>query len=660
MSVRALVTVAVAALAFVAALLWLQDTFAVVGALVLVPVALLVVVAAAGYGLLLIRVLRIDAGSDAAWIAVPLGVVVMGHVQALCAALDQFNFVTSLAVVAVGCGLALAHRRWIAESRPLAASPASSSAPSSASSPSSRAWPWALASSPFVLLVVGFCCAPPTYYDALVYHLGLVDQYIARGGSVLSSHFKYAQMPLTSELTSSTALVLTDSHEAMSLVLACLFVVLVVGGAATAARLFGAHAAGPAALVFASMPIIGFLAPATKCDLNLALLFLVALRALAPGRADARLFFLALGMTLATKFTAILIAFPLALVALLLPSVRRAWFGAPRARRDLVVGLLAGAAMGAPVYLRNLVLFHNPTMPFGSSWFGGPAWIATADANVAADAYRASSLGDVVTLLQGAFFSPYSFSNDVLGPATIAALFAPLVAWLVPSTRKPVIVVACALVATLPVWLLSHALPRYNPVLWVAVALLAAVVVAEAMRTRAWPVVAALVAACALACASWSLRANDALLRNPSRYLVGVEERDAFLTRVHDGIPAYRAAAAEGLPVRCLFIATGEPRLAYLRVPAVLSEVYMQPPVIAVLSSADPLAALRRTGATHVLVDDRAAASYAKRRWTLDEARLAELTSSMRVVWQNEHTRLLEVPSPVEGECNFDEARVRF
>src|SRR6188472_3000755 len=78
-------TLAVVALALVAGIvLVLPDAWrdlAGVEGLVYLVLAALVLLACTGVGLGFLRLLRIDAGEDAAWIAVPIGTALVGHAQ---------------------------------------------------------------------------------------------------------------------------------------------------------------------------------------------------------------------------------------------------------------------------------------------------------------------------------------------------------------------------------------------------------------------------------------------------------------------------------------------------------------------------------------------------------------------------------------------------
>lgn len=640
--------------------------FAAIEGFVFLPAALLVVAACAGLGLALLRVLRIDVGEDAAWIGVALGAGVLGHVQLAIAHIGWFGRASSLVVVALGlvllatCARALRDATW-----PFA--------------PTRAGRAWAAACTPFVVAALVSCAAPPSFYDALVYHVGLVEQLIVRAdaglAAVVTQHDMFTAMPLASEFAAGTAFAIDGAPEAMGLVHALWFVVLVVASAAVAHEAFGAASAGPAAFVVASMPLPLFLAVADKPDVLHALLFLVAMRCAVRGaredRLDPKLLFVALGLACATKLSALPIGAAVVVALVALPSTRRAMFAAgPRA---VGVAALLGAALACPPYVRNLVALGNPVYPFASSTFGGPPWLAHTSTLLNGDAIRARSLIDVGALVVKPFFGSDAFANEAIGPLALFALLAPLAFVGAARARRVAApgVLLALMGATLVPWLLTHALPRYAPVLWLGLALLAGAAIAALVATPVvrWLAVV-VIAVLAVVNASWSLRANDALLRQPTRYLVGAEERDEFVARALDLAPAYRAAASAPhlppestttmaeAPKRCVFLATGEPRIAYLRVPAVLGEAYTQPPLVAVLEGAngvdDVVARIRATGATHVLVDDRAPSLYARRGWQVNVALLAELMRALPATWNDGSGHvLLEVPAPVWGNCSL-------
>lgn len=647
--------------------------FAAIEGLVYLPAAMLVVAACAGAGLALLRALRIDCGEDAAWIAAAIGAGVVGHVQLALAHMGLFGRASSFVVVALGlvllamCARPLRDATWpFPTTRDGAA--------------------WTAACAPFVVAALVLCAAPPSFYDALVYHVGLIEQLIVRGeaglSAVVTQHDMFTAMPFASELAAGTAFAIDTSPEAMGLVHALWFAILVVGTASVARDAFGASSAGPAAFVVASMPLPLFLAAADKPDVLHALLFLVAIRCVVRAVArterierierrdrleaiDARLLFLALGLACATKLSALPMGAAVVAAVLVLPTTRRALFAAgPRA---IGVGVILGAAFASPPYLRNLIALGNPVYPFASSIFGGPSWLAQTSTLLNGDAIRAHSIADVGALVVKPFFGSDAFANEAVGPLALFALLAPL-AFVGGATRerRVSVVLLTLIAATLVPWLLTHALPRYAPVLWLGVALLAGAAIAALTATPVvrWLAVV-VIAVLAAVNASWSLRANEVLLRGPSRNLVGAEERGDTITRVLDLAPAYRAAASAphldgtaSSSKRCVFLATGEPRIAYLHVPAVLGESYTQPPLVAVLEGAtgvdDVVARIRATGATHVLVDDRAPSLYARRGWAVNTALLGELLRTLPATWNDGSGHvLLEVPAPVWRNCSL-------
>lgn len=627
---------------------WAWGALAAVEGLAFLPVALAVLAASAGFGVSALRALgaRPVLEGDAAWMVVPLGAGLLGHLQLALAHAQLFGRASSMALLLLGLGLLLLEWRRADGLRP-ALPPLGAG--------------WAFACAPFLVAVLFLCALPPTGYDALTYHTGLIHQWLARGGAFTSMHVGSSAMPLGAEYAAGTAFAIGGLPEAMGLVFALWLATLAVGAASAARAFFGPTAAGPAAFAAVSAPIATFLTAASKPDLLVTLLFLVALqaaRALWDDDANAerrgsawRVVALALGLAASCKLTALPMILVFALALLAVPATRRS-LRADVAR--LSVPVLVFLAAAAPPYLRNALALGNPVFPFAASLFGGPPWLAHTLQVLNGDAHRAGSLAEVGALVWRAFTATDGTTNEVLGGILLMAVLAPL---LLGATRS-VQWLGAALLLSLPPWLLSHALPRYDPYLWVCSALLAGAALARLWETRVRWLLVLLLPALALVHASWSLRANELLLRGPSRLLVGAEDREQYLARAIELYPGLRAAtaAARARPDGCVFLATGDPRIAHLDAPAVLSEVYVQPALVAVAEGTrdveEVIQRIRETGATHVLLGKNAARLMAKRGWSLPP-HAAQLVDRLPHLAEDTHTILLALPDPRPGRCRI-------
>jgi hypothetical protein len=638
--------VVVGGAAAVAAMQQLGDDRALLAALM----AALVLAAATGIGALALRALGVFALLDRerfVWSAAA-GVGLLGQLMFALAHLKLFSPLAAGALVAAGL-LALARecKELAADLRAL------------------RFSPWLLAIAPAALLVVVRCTAPPTFYDALVYHLGLPMQFAARGGAFVSEASVFTAMPLLGELAASPALLL-GGPEAFGLVSALLFLLAAGACAATARAAFGAEAAGPAAFVFATAPLTISFAVCTKPDLLAALCALGALRAVvhvandadapaAPGPARAPwalLFSLFLGLGAATKTFFLPLAASMIVVVLAWPRLRRGF--APDSARPILWGALLFVALASPPYVRNWIAFGDPLWPFLTGVLGDDTpQLAHTRAILAGEALKVRSLSDLLALWRLPYdlsFVTPSVMNDVLGALPLLGVLLAVLEKNRPRALAPLLVL---LVASLPAWLLTYRLVRYDPLLFTVAPLAAGFALARALaRPLGRPLVSAIVAPAALASLMWSFAADEALLRGTARYLLRQEERDELLARVLAPYPAF-AAAKDALPEdACLLLAIDDPRIAFLEVPALVSERYAEPLVARLVRADDPLAAARALGATHVLASRHLGRALERFGWPQPPTALEALLSSLGEPLYDDGTYTLHaVPGGRPGGC---------
>jgi hypothetical protein len=574
------------------------------------PVALFVFIGALGWGIVGLRLLRAWSVLDRErWIWAPvLGLGVVGALQSILAGIDRFGAGPTVVVVLAGIAAALAHLpALLVDTR---------------ERPRALGAGWLVGLAPAAALVFVRTAAPPTFYDALVYHLGLPTQFVARGGSVVTPHDHYTAMPLLAEMAASPALLL-GGPEAFGALYACEWLLL-VGAVVVFVR--RAHPTGPvgsagaAAFVCASMPLVVFLPSGTKPDLLAALWALIAVRALfelwrTDGPVRPALLSVgaaAAGFGCATKTTFLLWLVPLGVVFAVL-AVRA------RLRVQTMLGSCALVlACGAWPYLRNAWRLGDPFYPFGSGTSAeAPAWLEHTRALLAGDARPVTSLDALLALPGELAFGRDPTCNEALGLVFVAGVPLLLLHRATVVRLAPLFVVAAL---TLPPWLLTHALPRYDPFVWLALGIAGGLGLAHAeVVGRAG--VGATVAAMVLAGVqwTWNFAADDSLLRGAHAFLQQRKSRAEFLAGALELAPAY-AFLNENARGGCVFLATGDPRIAYLEVPAVLSEVYARPVLDVVLAEASTAIAaverMRTFGTTHVLIAAGARARLQRRGWS--------------------------------------------
>jgi hypothetical protein len=568
------------------------------------------------------------------------GLGVFGHLWLALAHLDLFDPWTAWLVPTLGLAGALLVRADL---------------PSAPREVAAVVWDrWGPAWLGLVAVVLALCTLPPTFYDAASYHVALPQQWAQWGRAIVSEHFVYSAIPLNAELSLSPLLLAVGAPDAVNAGSGFNYALLVLLTAATAKRLFGR--AGASAFVVATMPLAIFLAVGTKSDTltsvhALALLYVVSTlpERGAPGRwENALLTGSFAGWMLATKTPALaLLPFVLVLLAAV-PSWRAALGG----WRGVATSAGVAALLGAPVWLQNAWLLGNPLFPALSSVFGGPPEQEQITRMLAAQ-NTTVGFGDLWRLPWDlTFVLRNPTMNNLPGPllllcAPVAALLRPL-----PRPLGRALVVAAV---TVPAWLVTQSLLRYDPFVWLALALLAGWVLGRLgeLSRGARVLVGAVVAVTAVVNLHWSVQAHEALLRRPSEYLTGKLDRDAFLAQAYEPWTTYRFIN-ERLDEDAVILPMSDARLLYLQRRALLSELQARPvwdaPIASATDAADVGRRLRALGATHLLLNERQAGrakGLGWARWPKEtEERFSAFVSSLgEPLFADKGFRLWELPA---------------
>ncbi|MGE5663868.1 MAG: ArnT family glycosyltransferase [Deltaproteobacteria bacterium] len=221
--------------------------------------------------------------------------------------------------------------------------------------------------------------APETGKDALIYHLAVPKEYLKRGGFFFLPGNVFANYPLLGEMAYIPALFLRGEVFAKLLHFGALAGVL--AGMRSFSRRHVPENAFPwsGMLLFAAIPAVFVVSHTANVDLFVVLYTLAALFAWANWTNEGRGGWLVLagvftGAALSCKYTALLLPFLGILGILLEARVRRATDR--EALGNLLRYLAPTAVLGAPFYLKNLVLTGNPFYPFLYGLFGGRGWDA--------------------------------------------------------------------------------------------------------------------------------------------------------------------------------------------------------------------------------------------------------------------------------------------
>jgi hypothetical protein len=435
--------------------------------------------------------------------------------------------------------------------------------------------------------------APPQFYDALVYHLGLPWSWLANGSFAptadnLFSHFPLAAstvylLPVAAGVPEAAAGLHWLTFAALLSTVIRLSRNLGAGKWSwTAALLFGATWHGP------------WLASLAGADHFVVLGVVVAAELwTAPGDSGDRTWVdagVALGLALASKYTALV---PVA--ALLVAA-----FALRRPRWEAIAAGAIAFATSSFWWIRNAATVGNPFHPLFWNWFGGAAWTAedyaryTRIVQEGVVGWRGSILG-VIHLATPSKLGFWIAPGAVIAGAAVFAAR--------PASR-PARIVAAAALLTLLGWSVTAQTPRYALPAAAFVAALAA-----AGLARVSPRVAYLVAAVTGLAAAHGLLVLGLFLFGTlgiQRTWLGSESRESWRHAVtlNDPAPAYRAADRM-LPQDARILVVGEGRSWWCPRPHHVSSPYdaqwLQGVVERSRTAADVRQAVAAAGFTHLL-----------------------------------------------------------
>jgi len=440
--------------------------------------------------------------------------------------------------------------------------------------------------------------APPFFYDALVYHLGLPWQALQEGALRAHPESVFAAFPPLAQLLALPSLALGLDRAPALLHLSSWLIAAVA--LHSLARRLGAPrpTAGAAAALLMILPACPLIPGMATAEGWLLAPLLVALQlALRPTRPGAPL---AAGLFAGIAVSARLQGLPWAAIVLVLILGARPF--QPRRLGMAVLGLLAGAL---PWWLKNLVLLHDPTAPL--------LWRREGLETLWRDAGTA--------VLQGA--------SLVEIPARLAHALAPELPYLVPLAlaaalalrRRAARPLAVACVLGLAAWSAGGALPRFlAPTVAVLVAMAAA---AGSSRWSRWAAGLALAAAAVVGLGG----AATLLHRLGLPHLIALPPGSARPAVPNDPAPAFVRAAELPADARLLFV--GEPRGLGCPRPFVAPSQHDVSPLREPLEAADRPEAVRDwlsgRGYTHLLVNQlelgRLAGGYPVAPWRTAEGR---------------------------------------
>ncbi|MGB8646400.1 MAG: glycosyltransferase family 39 protein [Anaerolineae bacterium] len=418
------------------------------------------------------------------------------------------------------------------------------------------------------LLALGLISAltPTLAWDALVYHLVIGKQALARGAIVSIPENPPLNFPALVEMLYLAAMVLKGDGSASLIHFG--FLLLIAGGlVALCIRFLTARVGLYAVMVLVAAPSFLLTATGAYNDMALAFYAFAAFFALMNARQDARpgwyvLAGVCAGFALGEKYLGI--AVPVGLGVLVL------WTDRPFLRKSIMVSV-AAVITAAPWYLRNWLVLGTPVYPFFAQ-------------NTYWDAYRASQLtppGDMLTHPLELLAIPWNMTvMGVDGSVSFGATIGPFFLMLIPLSllawRHGDRIVSSALgfcLVLFGVWVADviqspiALQSRYFYMAFPLLALLAAVALDRLPSLNlpqfSFARFTRLAVLLVLMFTLWEQVVNWVQL-NPLGYLVGIESRDQFL-KARLGPPGYYDALqfVSKLPAGSKVLFLWEPRDYY-------------------------------------------------------------------------------------------------
>jgi hypothetical protein len=395
------------------------------------------------------------------------------------------------------------------------------------------------------LITLVMALAPPSRYDALMYHLVGPQTFLEQGQVFASTTRWWINFPATVEMLYIVSLAL-GSETGPALIHVAFLGLYMLSAYSVARHIGGASVGGLAVILLAGMPILALWASGPEVDFGWAAFELessACLMAYLEGRKGPWLLLSGVfaGMALGTKYLAAL-GF-LAILALLLYETLRK---EPRRVLSAMAGFIVPAMVAAlPWYAKNLITLGDPIFPFLIGSRLDPArmqsftWYATS-------LHGARGFLDWLALPIAVFLQPERFSATAPLQSSPNPLFllVPLAALAAPS-RSITRIAAFAGLRYLfwsitPALSVRYLLPAFP---WMAIIVASALVTVNPTRLTSrvfWRVVQALPAVILIY--SLVIVMGIALSMNPFKVVLGAETREAFLRRSIPTFPAMEYA----------------------------------------------------------------------------------------------------------------------
>lgn len=225
---------------------------------------------------------------------------------------------------------------------------------------------------PFLLPFI-YAALPPSFYDSLVYHLGIPNLYLQHAGFIETPQFLYANTSIYYEISLIPAVFAGDLVPRLFHFF--IGVIFLFSVADFAVQVFKIKKRPILILLFLSMPMSVFLLSTVKNDLLSAFFIFLGIRYLLENRFGLSALFW--GFAIGIKYTN---AVPM-IIFLVIFLIKEKRFPL----KKIAVLVLITAAVVLPILVKNYYFTKNPIFPFFNQYFNAEHWDSSRYALMKAD-----------------------------------------------------------------------------------------------------------------------------------------------------------------------------------------------------------------------------------------------------------------------------------
>jgi len=446
------------------------------------------------------------------------------------------------------------------------------------------------------VFILGFFLAlsPPKFYDVLDYHFGVPHQYILQGRIGYLPYTATSNYPLLIQMLYTLAL-LVKGGIAGKLVNYLIGAFAIFTLYAIGRRFFKPPTPIIGSAILASSPAFIQLLAVPTSDLGFlfyTLLFLLVLLIWweKGGRSLLILVGILAGLSLGTKYTAVLYTLGLGGAMVLIKSTRRDRFH--RGLIHLFIFMVVAIVVFSPWLVRNYIHTGNPIFPAGTSYFGGKNWSPAHEKQLLnTTRNKVISAGSPLSILLLPFdltLHPERFGTIGANPGLVFLIFLPLLIFLYLRKNwiSPLLVLYAG--GYFAIWIFSFQQTRFALPAFAALSLVLASQLSAVMSYhfgRITPFLRLLLIGTMILGIPLLLSSHTRVF-DPIPYIIGLEDEAHYLERAVSSYPAMRYID-EKLPKEGKVLFIGETRSYYLNHPFICVSAYNTHPLSKIVREAN-------------------------------------------------------------------------